>query len=179
MHKIAFVDRDGVINVDLMGDYVKSWEEFRFEEGAIEGLLLLQELGYTLIVISNQAGIGDGVFKEDALWDTHNRMIRFLEEKGIRIFNTYFCLHGKDEGCSCRKPETGLLEKAVEGLEWDRASAWFIGDKFTDITAGRRFGIKTFFVRTGHGKHDEKLFTDETAPDRRADNLLAAAEELR
>lgn len=178
LQKIIFIDRDGVINVDLIGDYVKTWEEFRFEDGAVEGLKRIRQKGYKIIIISNQAGIGDKIFEESALWDIHKRMLEALGHHGVEIFATHYCLHGKEEGCSCRKPETGLLEKAVRGIPFDRSKTYFIGDKASDIEAGKRFGVKTIFVRTGHGQFDEKKFNADFKPDHRADHLKAAAELL-
>jgi len=179
MDKVIFVDRDGVINKDLIGDYVTSWDEFRFETGAVEGLKRLQDAGFKVIVISNQAGVGEGVFTEEALWDVHEHMIRELEHEGVQIYATHYCLHKKDEpNCSCRKPKTGLFEKAVEKLEIDKKKTYFIGDKATDVDAGKRFGIKTFFVRTGHGKADESKLSSSLQPDFVANNLLEATKIL-
>lgn len=174
--KIIFVDRDGVINIDPIGDYVKSWSEFRFEPTAIEGLKRLYDTGYGIIVISNQAGIGDGVFTEKSLRQVHENMTRVLEEQGVRIEGAEYCLHGKNEGCSCRKPEIGLFERAVKGRIIDKGTTFFIGDKATDMQAGKRFGLKTAFVRTGHGRLDEpRLKEMGLKPDIMADNLLEAA----
>ncbi len=179
MEKIIFLDRDGVINVDLIGDYVKTWEEFRFEEGAIEAMRELHDLGYQIIIISNQAGIGDGVFSEKDLWDVQGKMLDQLDKHGIEIRDTFYCLHGKKEGCSCRKPEVGLFEKAVEGKTIDRSNTFFIGDKLTDIRAGKKFGLRTIFVRTGHGKFEESKLTTDLKPEYIADNLKSAVQFLR
>lgn len=178
MDKVVFLDRDGVINVDLIGDYIKHWEEFRFEEGAVDALKRLTEAGYKIVVISNQAGIGDGIFAEDALWDIHRKMLGELEKNGAKVHAAYYCLHGKEAGCSCRKPETGLFEQAARTLKFDKAKTYFVGDKATDIEAGRRFGLKTIFVRTGHGKKDEMKLTGEVVPDYRFNRLSDALEVL-
>ena len=175
MKRLVFVDRDGVINVDPIGDYVKSWKEFRFEKSALPGLKLLASHGFEIIVISNQAGVGDGVYPETALWDIHSKMLEEFEKNGIRILSAYYCLHGKKAGCHCRKPETGLLERAVKGLSYDPAQTYFIGDKATDVEAGKRFGIRTLFVRTGHGKTDEALLAGNLKPDLMAEDLENAA----
>lgn len=174
--RIIFVDRDGVINVDPIGDYVKSWEDFRFETGALEGLRRLHEAGYQIFVISNQAGIGDGVYTKASLDDIHQNMIRDLRENGIPLAGAEYCLHGKNEGCQCRKPEIGLFERALNGKEIDKEQTFFVGDKATDMQAGKRFGLKTAFVRTGHGLHDEAVLKQQgLKPDIIADNLLEAA----
>lgn len=178
MKRLVFIDRDGVINVDPIGDYVKSWKEFRFEDGALEALKKLSDHGWDIIVISNQAGVGDGIFPESALWDIHRRMMEVFKKNGIRIRSAHYCLHGKKGGCSCRKPEIGLFKKAVEGLEYDARHTYFVGDKATDVEAGKRFGIKTIFVRTGHGRIDEPKLTGPLEPDFKVDHVLQAAEIL-
>ena len=175
LEKVLFIDRDGVINVDLLGDYIKSWNEFQFEPGAVEALRKITNAGYKIVIISNQAGIGDGIFGEDSLWDVHRRMLGELEKAGVKIHAAYYCLHGKQAGCKCRKPETGLFEQAARTLKFDKEKTFFIGDKCTDIEAGKRFGLKTIFVRTGHGKADESKFTLYLEPDYRFNNLLEAA----
>jgi len=174
--KIIFVDRDGVINVDFIGDYVKSWKDFRFEKDAVEGLLRLHRAGYRIYIISNQAGIGDGIYSRSALDEIHENMTLELLEQGIPIAGAEYCLHGKNEGCKCRKPETGLFERAVKGKEIDKTTTFFVGDKATDMEAGKRFGIKTAFVKTGHGVQDEALLKQQgLKPDIIAENLLEAA----
>ncbi len=173
MEKVIFIDRDGVINVDLMG-YVEKPEDFRFEEGAVEALKKLHEAGYKIIVISNQAGVGDGVFTSDACWDVHKHMLALLAKEGVDIFSAHYCLHGKTAGCKCRKPEIGLFKEAEKRIEFDKKKTYFIGDKATDVQAGKTYGIKTAFVRTGHGLEDEKLLKGELVPELRANNLLSA-----
>ena len=175
MEKIVFLDRDGVINVDLIGDYIKTWDEFRFEAGALEALRSLNDRGFKIVIISNQAGVGDGIFTEDALWEIHRRMVEELRENGITVSGTYYCLHGKDEGCKCRKPETGLFEQAVKDFKFDPRKTFFIGDKASDIEAGKRFGLRTIFVRTGHGKTNEALLKGDLIPDFIADHIGEAA----
>lgn len=177
-NRVIFVDRDGVINVDLIGDYIKSWNEFRFEAEAEEALRLLSDHGYEVIIISNQAGVGDGIFPESALKDVHSKMISTLEKQGIKIRSAYYCLHGKDEGCRCRKPELGLFEAAAKTIPFLKNKTYFIGDKKTDIEAGKRFGLKTAFVRTGHGKADEAKLTADCRPDITADNFLGAVKRI-
>ncbi len=163
--RIVFIDRDGVINVDPIGDYIKSWDDFHFEKGALSALKAIADAGFEIILISNQAGIGDGVYPESALWDIHNHMLDEFKKQGIRILSTHYCLHGKQAGCKCRKPETGLFEEATRNLNYDPKKTFFIGDKATDVEAGKRFGLRTIFVRTGHGKYDEPKLTPALKPD--------------
>ncbi len=176
--RLVFIDRDGVINVDPIGDYVKTWKDFRFEAGALSALRKLTDRGYKIILISNQAGIGDKVYPEAALWDIHKKMLEVFKKKGIKIHSSHFCLHGKQAGCKCRKPEIGLFKKAVKGIRFDREKTFFIGDKKTDVEAGKKFGLHTIMVRTGHGKFDIPKLTAKTRPDYILDRLRSAVKFL-
>lgn len=178
-HRLLFIDRDGVINVDPMGDYIKRWEDFRFEKGVLKALKDFIKLGLEIVIVSNQAGIGDGVYPEAALWKIHRRMLEEFKKQGIRIRSSHYCLHGKNEGCACRKPQIGLFKEAVKGVAYDPAQTFFIGDKATDMEAGKRFGIKTIFVRTGHGKIDEPKLQGDLKPDYKVDALPDVVELLR
>ena len=176
--KLVFIDRDGVINVDL-GGYVTRPEEFRFERGAVAALKKFSGKGYKIIVISNQAGVGDGVFMETQLEAVQQHMVEALKKENVPIAGTYYCLHGKQAGCKCRKPEIGLFKKAVRHIHFDRRTTFFIGDKATDVEAGRRFGIRTIMVRTGHGQIDEKKLTKKLKPYAIVNRLSGAVKLLR
>ncbi len=171
--KVVFIDRDGVINVDLW-KYVERWDEFKFEEDVLPALKKLADNNFKIFIISNQAGVGDGVFTEAALWDIHNKMLAEMEKAGIKIAGTQYCLHGKKAGCDCRKPKTKLLENAVKGVTFEKSKTFFIGDKLGDIEAGKNFGIKTILVRTGYGAKAEKELAGTTRPDYISDNLFTA-----
>lgn len=178
-NKVIFIDRDGVINVDPIGDYVKSWEQFRFHDDVVAGLKRLVQQGFKIILVSNQAGVGDGVYPEAALWEVHRKMIESLKEAGVPIENAYYCLHGKEAGCDCRKPKSGLfLQAAQNGLVFNRARTYFIGDKKTDIDAGKNFGLKTILVRTGHGSQDEPACRGISQPDAVVDTFSEAVDKV-
>lgn len=171
MQKIIFIDRDGVINVDPIGDYIKRWEDFKFEKGALEALKGISRLGFEIILISNQAGVGDGIFTEEALNTIHENMVKVFKENGINYHSAHYCLHGKQAGCSCRKPQIGLFEKAAKENDFAVAETFFIGDKATDMEAGKKYGLKTIFLRTGHGKADEAKLSEHNMPDYRFDSF--------
>lgn len=171
--KIVFIDRDGVINIDLW-KYVEHWEEFEFEPNALDALKILCDNGFDIMIISNQAGVGEGIFTETAMWDVHERMIETMKNRGIFIYSAQYCTHGKEQNCACRKPKTGLLERATTGLEFDHKKTYFVGDKLSDIEAGKNFGIKTILVRTGYGTKTEAKLTKELKPDYIVENLKAA-----
>jgi len=173
LRKVVFIDRDGVINVDLW-KYVESWKEFRFEKGAMQGLKALSDEGFDIFIISNQAGVGDGIFSEAAMWEVHEKMIAALAKREIKIRGARYCTHGKKEKCDCRKPKTQLLEKAVANIAFDRKKTYFVGDKLSDLEAGKNFGIKTILVRTGYGQETEKKLTKKLQPDHIVNDLRDA-----
>ena len=148
--KAIFLDRDGVINRDPgFGDYIKSWKEFEFFPGAIDAIRLLNKNGYEIFVISNQAGVSKGLFTEKDLDDITRNMLKEIEAKGGRIRSVNYCVHLPDADCDCRKPKTGMIQKATKGLDIDFKNAYFIGDSRLDIGAGRNAGCKTILLLTG------------------------------
>lgn len=146
-----FLDRDGVINENLRHDYVKSWQEFRFLPGSLEAIAALTTAGHRLVVCTNQAGIAHGSLTREVLEDIHGRMLAQVAASGGRIEKVYYCAHGKDEGCGCRKPQPGLLLRARDELGLDMTGAVFIGDSMTDVRAGQAAGVRTVLVLTGRG----------------------------
>ena len=164
--KTVFIDRDGVINEDLIDDYIKSWNDFRFIPGSIEAIKKLNANGYDIVIISNQAGIGDGLYSESALHDITNRMLQELRHNSVEVKGVYYCLHGKEADCECRKPKTGLFLQAAKDLKFNPAETYFIGDKATDIEAGKTFGFKTLFVLTGHGTLDQPKLVNHLIPEK-------------
>ena len=173
-YPVIFIDRDGVINVDPIGDSIKSWKNFKFEAGSLEALKKITALGFEIIIISNQAGIGDKVYPEHQLWDIHKNMLALFVKEGIRVSAGIYCLHGKDAGCHCRKPQVGLFEEAARRVSFNRSKTFFIGDKISDVLAGKRFGLKTIMVLTGHGKYEETQAVGLMKPTFKAKNLLDA-----
>ena len=138
MNKAIFLDRDGVINIDK--GYVYQWDDFEFVEGILELLKTLQNLGYLLIIITNQSGIARGYYTEKEFQDLTDRMLSYLIGKGIEISNVYYCPHHPDaiipayrKLCRCRKPSLGLFEKAIHEYEIDISKSWAIGDSWRDV----------------------------------------------
>ena len=103
-------------------------------------------------------------------------MLHELELNGIKIAKVYYCLHGKNDGCDCRKPETGLFRAAQRDFRFDPQNTFFIGDKVSDVIAGRRFGLRTLFVLTGHGSKDRTKLGSATAPAEIFPSLKEAAD---
>ena len=171
--KVVFVDRDGVINVDRW-KYVETWKEFRFEKGVLDALKALTDKSFNIFIISNQAGVGEGIFTEAAMWKVHEKMIDAMAKRGIVIRGARYCHHAKKAACDCRKPKTQLLEKAVAGIEFDRKKTYFVGDKISDLETGKNFGLRTILVRTGYGRKTEKKLTPALRPEHIVNNLKEA-----
>jgi D-glycero-D-manno-heptose 1,7-bisphosphate phosphatase len=145
--KVIFLDRDGVINRKPADeDYVKNWSEFHFLSGAIEALGLLTKSGYDIYVITNQRGIARGMMREHDLKAIHDEMKRELEKHGAKLKQIYYCPHGQDDGCECRKPKPGLLFRAASEHNINLTKAIFIGDNDSDLQAGNAAGCKTVLV---------------------------------
>ena len=147
--KSVFIDRDGVINEDY--GYVYKWEEFRFKNYSRKGLLIFQELGFKMIIITNQSGIARGLFTENDYNKLTAKYIKTLEKSGIHIERVYHCPHHPDFDrgksiCNCRKPEPGMILKAQKELNLDLGNSIIIGDKITDIEAGYNAGINERYL---------------------------------
>ena len=175
--KIIFLDRDGVINWDPIGDYIKHPDDFRFLEGSDKALKKFSNAGFKIVIISNQAGVGDGVFSEEDLKKVNDKFMDESKKIGVNIDHVYYCLHGKRAGCGCRKPETGLFEIAEKEIgNFKKTEAYYVGDKSSDIEAGKRFGLQAVFVLTGHGSNEKEKLKEEYYPDKILDNLNEAAD---
>ena len=130
MNKAIFLDRDGTINVDF--GYVYKTQELELLPGVAEALRIFQELGYLLIVITNQSGIGRGYFK-------------------LVILNDFYtCPHAPEEHCECRKPSPFMVTEAMKKYEIDPSQSYMFGDKKSDTECGERSGVKSFRVTSEH-----------------------------
>jgi D-glycero-D-manno-heptose 1,7-bisphosphate phosphatase len=137
MNKAVFLDRDGTINVEK--NYIYRIEDFEFLDNAIKGLQKLQDLGFILIIVTNQSGIGRGYYTEDDFNALNNWMLGQLEEAGAHITDVLYCPHLPDAQirkyrkiCDCRKPALGMFMKAVAEYDIDLNKSWTIGDKIRD-----------------------------------------------
>jgi D-glycero-D-manno-heptose 1,7-bisphosphate phosphatase len=146
--KLVILDRDGTINEDR-DDYVKSADEWVPLDGALEAIARLNHAGWHTVVASNQSGLARGLFDMAALNGIHLRMNRELAEVGGRIDAVFFCPHGPDDGCRCRKPLPGLFETIGERYGVDLAETHLVGDTLRDLQAGASVGCTPHFVRTG------------------------------
>jgi len=148
------------------------------ESGAIGGLKHLTRGGFKIVIISNQAGIGDGRYPVRKLREITRKMLLTLRRSGVRISGVFYCLHGKRAGCGCRKPKAGLFRQARRKIPFDRKATFYIGDKATDTQAAKRFGLKAAHVLTGYGRRDRVKLSKRMKPDLIAVDLLAAAQKI-
>ena len=156
MEKVIFLDRDGTLNEEV--NYLYRREELILFDGVPEALKLFKEHGYRLVVVTNQAGVARGYYGEEDVVKLHRYMNDLLRPRGAEIDAFYYCPHHPEHGiggyaifCHCRKPETGLFEMAERRFAVDKARSWMIGDKMSDILAGKNYGVHTALVGTGYG----------------------------
>jgi D-glycero-D-manno-heptose 1,7-bisphosphate phosphatase len=141
MNKAVFLDRDGVINVEV-GDYIKKIEDFHVHEHAVHNIKRLHNAGYKVIVITNQGGIAKGLYTCDELHGMHEKMMEEINAGGAAIDEVYYCPHHPDFGmCLCRKPLSLLVEKGIAKYGIDPSKSLFIGDKLRDIEAANGAGV--------------------------------------
>jgi D,D-heptose 1,7-bisphosphate phosphatase len=180
--RAVFLDRDGTINEEV--GYVNHLSRFRFIPGVLEGLNIINKLGLLSIVITNQGGVAKGFFDEKFLKKLHTRMLSSLKKSGAIIDAIYYCPHHPHGSvkkyavtCNCRKPATGLVEKAVKDFNISLKNSYYVGDQRRDIEFGKRLGLITILVKTGYGKGELyfKKFNSRLKPDYVAEDLYDAA----
>src|SRR3989344_2378610 len=148
--KLVILDRDGVINHDSDA-YIKSPDEWRPIAGSLEAIARLTREGYRVIVATNQSGVARGVFDMDTLGKIHAKMLDAVRAKGGEIDGIFFCPHGPDDGCHCRKPEPGLYEEIADRLKIGLNGVCAVGDSERDVVAARAVAARPVLVRTGKG----------------------------
>ena len=157
--KIVFLDRDGVINkFPGNGNYVTKLKGFSFISGSLEAIETLTKHGYNIFVVSNQAGVGKGVYSKQKLQHITRNMLKEIRAHGGKIKKVYYCAHRSDFGCDCRKPEIGHIKKAVKVLGKTLRAVkgnFFIGDTKSDILTGYNAGCKTILVLSGRAKRSD------------------------
>jgi len=141
--------------------------------GAVEGLRKLNRAGLAIIVVTNQSGIGRGLFTEGDLAAVHARLQKELEASGVKLCAIYYCPHLPEDDCSCRKPRPGLLLRAASEMELDLSSCFMIGDRELDLLAGRAAGTQTILVSS---KQSQELTDLEHKADFVVRDLVGAAD---
>lgn len=153
--KVVILDRDGVINRDS-DEFVKNAEEWVPLPGSLEAIARLYHAGYRVAVATNQSGLARGLFSIDDLNAMHRKMHRELALHGAQIEAVFFCPHGPDSGCDCRKPRPGLLTEIGDRLQVDLKEVPCVGDSYRDVLAAKRVGAMPILVRTGKGERTLK-----------------------
>ncbi len=166
-----FLDRDGTLIEEV--NYLSRIEDLRFFRSTAGAVKLFKDSGFLVIVVTNQSGIGRGVYSEAAMHAIHDEIQLRL---GDAIDGFYFCPHLPTEGCLCRKPGAGMIEAAQRDFNIDMEKSWLVGDKRIDIEAGQGVRLRSALVLTGYGAEHQHLLT--TAPDIVSADLGSAAAEI-
>jgi histidinol-phosphate phosphatase family protein len=169
----VFLDRDGTLVVEK--GYGSGAAAMELLPGVPEALRNLRAAGFAIVVISNQAGVGRGLFPIASVHEAMGALRRDLRAHGVEIDAIYFCPHRPDEGCDCRKPMPGLLRRAARDLRLSLADSVMIGDKGIDVGAARAAGALGILVRTGYGREEEVGAAAEAA---RSGSILHVADDL-
>jgi len=147
--RVVFLDRDGVINKEV--GYLHQIKDFEFIDGVFSACQYFQKIGYSIIIVTNQSGIARGYYEEKDFHVLTKWMFSQFSDNDIDILDVFFCPHGPDSTCECRKPKPGMLLDAKEKHNINMSTSWMIGDKEADIKAANSAGINnTVLVKTGH-----------------------------
>jgi D-glycero-D-manno-heptose 1,7-bisphosphate phosphatase len=175
----VFLDRDGTLNVDV--GYLHAIDQLELFPWTADALRLLKRAGYLLVVVSNQAGIAQGMIAPGFVEQAHAEMLRRVREAGGDLDALYFCPHHPRgaikelaTNCRCRKPLPGMIDDAARDLGIDVARSWVVGDKWLDVQLGHAAGARSILVRTGWGADQERRRPEGQAVDAICDNLIAA-----
>jgi D-glycero-D-manno-heptose 1,7-bisphosphate phosphatase len=172
--QVIFLDRDGTLNVD--SGFVYRTQDFHWIPGSIEAIKRLREATPTLAVVTNQSGVARGLYSRQDVEKLHEHMHLELAAHGTRVDAVAYCPHGPDDGCRCRKPNTGLVEQVKLQLkcEVDYTSSWMVGDRSSDIAFGTRLGVHTALIRSPYWDPDNLTVEPELV----VDSLYEAAMEI-
>jgi D-glycero-D-manno-heptose 1,7-bisphosphate phosphatase len=159
MNKAVFLDRDGTVTEEV--GYLTSLDMLKLIRGAGAAIKRLNEAGYKVVLVTNQSGVARGYFPESLVDEAHGLLRRMLMDDGALLDGIYYCPHHPTAGkekytivCDCRKPETGLLERAARDLAIDLKRSFMIGDKWSDVELGHRAGMRSILVSTGYSPDD-------------------------
>lgn len=153
--RAVFLDRDGVLTVPEFRDgrsfAPRRLEDFRLYDGAAAALAKLKNAGFRLVVVTNQPDVGHGLVGRDIVEEMHRRMLADLPLDRIEV-----CYHRQDDGCTCRKPHPGMLKRAAAELGIDPTKSFIVGDRGSDVAAGRALGCATIFIDLGYPDEDSQ-----------------------
>ena len=183
--RAVFMDRDGTISEEV--GYVNHVSRYRVFPFAAEAVRALNEAGRLAVLVTNQAGVARGYFKEELIGEVHKVLVAELERGGARLDAVYYCPHHPTVGeppyrfdCDCRKPRPGLLLRAADELGLDLSRCWMVGDRYSDTELARNAGARSALVLTGYGRgeleHQSHAWPQR--PDLVAENLLEAVKKI-
>jgi len=159
MHRAVFLDRDGTVNEEV--GYLRDLADLRLIPGAGAAIKRLNDAGLKVVLVTNQSGVARGYFPESLVREAHERLDQMLRREGARIDAVYYCPHHPTAGnsiytivCDCRKPGTGLIDRAVRDLGIDVKQSYVVGDKWSDVELGQRAGAHSILVRSGFAPDD-------------------------
>lgn len=144
MNKAVFLDRDGTINIDK--GYVYKLEDLEFLPGACNALKAFQDAGFTLIVITNQSGVGRGYYTMKDVEKFNNYLNKKLNSLGINITDFFICPHKPEDSCNCRKPSPYLINEAIRKYNIDPQKSFMFGDKSSDVQLGENANIQSYLI---------------------------------
>ena len=174
--RAVFIDRDGTLIRER--NYLRTIKEVKLLPGAVKALKLLRAAGFRLILVTNQSGIARGYLTVKKLKSIHAYLKKLLLGKGAKLDGVYFCPHGPDSKCSCRKPKLGMVRRAQKKFNIDLKRSFSVGDHTRDFLLGSNMGGRGIFILTGHGKEELKKLRKRKGklkPHRIFKDLLAAA----
>jgi len=171
-NRAVFLDRDGVIIKEK--GFVFEPDDVVLVDAAAEAIIRMYSMGLKIVVLTNQSGIGRGLFNEESYKKVLRRMVQLLEKSGARLDGVYHCPHAPWEGCDCRKPKPGLALKAAKDLGISLSRSFVVGDKRSDMELARAIGSKGILVRTGYGLRTE--MEGNPVWDAVADSIVGAVE---
>ena len=172
----VFIDRDGTIAEEVgYLNHVSRFHMFPFVPAAVRRL---NQARCPVIVVTNQSGVARGYFPESLVHEVHLRMMQQLSELGARVDALYYCPHAPSENCNCRKPRTGMLERAAREHALDLRRSFVIGDRYADVELARNVQARGILVRTGYGEGELVWHALEwpTPPDFVAGDLAEATD---
>lgn len=183
--RAVFMDRDGTISEEV--GYVNHVSRYRVFPFAAEAVRALNEAGWLAVLVTNQAGVARGYFREELIGEVHKVLASELERGGARLDAVYYCPHHPSVGeppyrfdCDCRKPRPGLLLRAAEELGLDLSRCWMVGDRYSDTELARNAGARSALVLTGYGRGEleHQSHAWPRRPDLVAENLLEAVNSI-
>ena len=183
--RAVFIDRDGTISEEV--GYVNHVSRYRVFPFAARAVRALNEAGLLAVLVTNQAGVARGYFKEELIGEVHGLLAAELGRGGARLDAVYYCPHHPSVGeppyrfdCDCRKPRPGLLLRAARELDLDLSRCWMVGDRYSDTELARNAGARSALVLTGYGRgeleHQSHAWPHK--PDLVAENLLEAVKKI-